>query len=129
MIYKLFYNSGIAEYINQNIPALLYNSKNIRDSVRRRKRIIYAINKQGFLLSNQTFRPHEKPDSSSGFTHTIWYYPNTLLGIAKLCVHTIWLIPHYFICFLIIIWFSNASHSRDKSVFILLKRLSFTLIL
>ena len=50
MIYKLFYNSGIAESINQNIPALLYNSKSIRDSVRRRKRIMYAINKQGFTI-------------------------------------------------------------------------------
>ena len=43
-------SSGIAESINQNIAALLYNSKGIRDSVRRRKRIMYAINKQGFTI-------------------------------------------------------------------------------
>ena len=43
-------SSGIAESINQNIAALLYNTKGIRDSVRRRKRIMYAINKQGFTI-------------------------------------------------------------------------------
>jgi len=43
-------NSGIAESINQNIAALLYNTKGIRNSVRRRKRIMYAINKQGFTI-------------------------------------------------------------------------------
>ena len=43
-------SSGIAESINQNIAALLYNSKGIRDSVRRRKRIMYATNKNGFTI-------------------------------------------------------------------------------
>lgn len=43
-------SSGIAESINQNIAALLYNTKGIRDSVRRRKRIMYAINKEGFTI-------------------------------------------------------------------------------
>lgn len=43
-------NSGIAESINQTIANLIYNTKGIRNSERRRKRIMYAVNKEGFVL-------------------------------------------------------------------------------
>lgn len=43
-------NNGVAESINQNIAALIYNTKGIRNNQRRRKRIMYAINKDGFNL-------------------------------------------------------------------------------
>jgi len=43
-------NNGIAESINQDIAALLYNTKGIRNNIRRRKRIMYSINKDGFNL-------------------------------------------------------------------------------
>lgn len=43
-------NNGIAESINQNVAALIYNSKGIRNSLRRRKRIMYSINKDKFNL-------------------------------------------------------------------------------
>jgi len=43
-------NNGIAESLNQDIAALIYNTKGIRKSERRRKRIMYAINKDGFNL-------------------------------------------------------------------------------
>ena len=43
-------NNGIAESINQNIAAIIYNTKGIRDNIRRRKRIMYSINKDGFNL-------------------------------------------------------------------------------
>ena len=43
-------NNGIAESINQNIAAIIYNTKGIRNTSRRRKRIMYSINKDGFNL-------------------------------------------------------------------------------
>ena len=43
-------NNGIAESINQNIAAILYNTKGIHNNTRRRKRIMYSINKDGFNL-------------------------------------------------------------------------------
>jgi len=43
-------NNSIAESINSRIQTVLYNSRGIRDTTRRRKRIMYAINKEGFTL-------------------------------------------------------------------------------
>lgn len=43
-------NSGVAESINQNVSSLIYNTKGIRNSERRRKRIMYAVNKEGFTI-------------------------------------------------------------------------------
>lgn len=43
-------NNGVAESINQNIAAILYNTKGIHNNTRRRKRIMYSINKDGFNL-------------------------------------------------------------------------------
>lgn len=43
-------NNGVAESINQNVATLIYNTKGIRNSDRRRKRIMYSINKTGFNL-------------------------------------------------------------------------------
>jgi len=43
-------NNGIAESINQNIATIIYNTKGIRNTSRRRKRIMYSINKDGFNL-------------------------------------------------------------------------------
>ena len=43
-------NTSVAESMNSTIARLIYNSKGIRNSERRRKRIIYAINKKGFTL-------------------------------------------------------------------------------
>ena len=43
-------NSSIAESMNAIISTLLFNTKGIRNVERRKKRIIYAVNKSGFLL-------------------------------------------------------------------------------
>ncbi len=42
--------SDVAEPINSQVKLVLYNSKGIHISERRRKRIMYSINKSGFLL-------------------------------------------------------------------------------
>lgn len=42
--------SSIAESMNATISTLLFNTKGIRNIERRRKRIMYAVNKTGFLL-------------------------------------------------------------------------------
>lgn len=43
-------NNGVAESINARISLLLFNTRGIRDSERRRKRIMYAINRDGFSI-------------------------------------------------------------------------------
>lgn len=43
-------NNGVAEGINASISTLLFNTRGIRNNRRRRKRILYAINKTGFKL-------------------------------------------------------------------------------
>ena len=43
-------NNSVAESLNAQVKLVLYNSKGIRNSERRRKRIMYAVNKSGFLL-------------------------------------------------------------------------------
>lgn len=43
-------NNSIAESINPQISVLLFNTKGIRNNERRKKRIMYAINKQGFSI-------------------------------------------------------------------------------
>lgn len=43
-------NNGIAESINESIALLIYTTKGIRDADRRRKRIIYSVNKEGFMI-------------------------------------------------------------------------------
>ena len=43
-------NNGIAESINESVSLIIYNTKGIRNSERRRKRIMYSINRNGFNL-------------------------------------------------------------------------------
>lgn len=43
-------SSGPAESINNTVSCLIYNTRGIRDSERRRKRIMYVVNKEGFTL-------------------------------------------------------------------------------
>lgn len=43
-------NNGVAESLNSRISLLLFNTRGIRDNVRRRKRIMYAINRSGFSI-------------------------------------------------------------------------------
>lgn len=43
-------NNSVAESINSQISQLLLNTRGIRNVERRRKRIMYAINKTGFIL-------------------------------------------------------------------------------
>ena len=43
-------NSSIAESMNARISELMYNTKGIRNHERRKKRIMYCINKDGFSL-------------------------------------------------------------------------------
>lgn len=43
-------NSSVAESMNVTISNLIYNSKGIRNTERRRKRIMYAVNKTGFSI-------------------------------------------------------------------------------
>ena len=43
-------NNGVAESINETVSSLIYNTKGIRNNERRRKRIMYAVNKTGFIL-------------------------------------------------------------------------------
>ena len=43
-------NNGVAEGINATISLLLFNTRGIRNNKRRRKRILYAVNKSGFKL-------------------------------------------------------------------------------
>jgi len=43
-------NNGVAESINARVKLLLYNTRGIRNSSRRRKRIMYAVNKNGFSI-------------------------------------------------------------------------------
>lgn len=42
-------NTSVAESINSGVKRVLYNSKGIRNPERRKKRIMFAINKNGFL--------------------------------------------------------------------------------
>ena len=43
-------NNGVAESLNAQISTLLFNTRGIRNVERRRKRIMYAINKTGFMI-------------------------------------------------------------------------------
>lgn len=43
-------NNGVAEGLNSTISTLLFNTRGIKNNKRRRKRILYAINKKGFKL-------------------------------------------------------------------------------
>lgn len=43
-------NSSIAESMNATVSTLLFNTKGIRNNERRRKRIMYAVNKSGFTF-------------------------------------------------------------------------------
>lgn len=43
-------NNGVAESLNASVKILLYNTRGIRNHERRRKRIMYAINKTGFTI-------------------------------------------------------------------------------
>ena len=43
-------NNGVAEGINATISLLLFNTRGIKNNRRRRKRILYAVNKNGFKL-------------------------------------------------------------------------------
>lgn len=43
-------NNGVAEGLNATISTLLFNTRGIKNNKRRRKRILYAINKSGFKL-------------------------------------------------------------------------------
>ena len=43
-------NSSVAESMNATVSTLLFNTKGIRNTERRRKRIMYAVNKTGFVL-------------------------------------------------------------------------------
>lgn len=43
-------NNGVAESLNSRISLLLFNTKGMRSSERRRKRILYAINRSGFSI-------------------------------------------------------------------------------
>jgi len=43
-------NISVAESINHTVSTLFYNTRSIRDSERRRKRIMYAVNKSGFII-------------------------------------------------------------------------------
>ncbi len=43
-------NNGIAEGLNASISTLLFNTRGIRNVERRRKRIMYAVNKTGFMI-------------------------------------------------------------------------------
>ena len=43
-------NNGVAESLNSTISLLLFNTRGIRNVERRRKRIMYAVNKTGFLI-------------------------------------------------------------------------------
>ena len=43
-------NNGVAESLNATISTLLFNTRGIRNVERRRKRIMYAINKMGFMI-------------------------------------------------------------------------------
>ena len=43
-------NNGVAESLSSRISVLLFNTRGIRNSERRRKRIMYAINQTGFSL-------------------------------------------------------------------------------
>lgn len=43
-------NNSIAESMNVKISTLLFNTRGIRNHERRRKRIMYSVNKDGFLL-------------------------------------------------------------------------------
>lgn len=43
-------NSSVAESVNSKIATIIYNTHGIRNHERRRKRIIYCVNKTGFTL-------------------------------------------------------------------------------
>ena len=43
-------NNGVAESLNATVSALLFNTRGIRNSERRKKRIMYAVNKDQFLI-------------------------------------------------------------------------------
>lgn len=43
-------NNSITESINSQISVILFNTKGIRNDERRKKRIMYAINKAGFSI-------------------------------------------------------------------------------
>lgn len=43
-------NSSVAESTNATVSTLIFNTRGIRNSERRRKQIMYAVNKSGFSL-------------------------------------------------------------------------------
>ena len=43
-------NNDVAEILNSTISLLLFNTRGIRNVERRRKRIMYAVNKTGFMI-------------------------------------------------------------------------------
>lgn len=43
-------NNGVAESLNNTVATLIYNTHGMRNSERRRKRIMYALNKKGFSI-------------------------------------------------------------------------------
>ena len=43
-------NNGVAESLNALISTLLFNTRGIRNVERRRKRIMYVVNKTGFMI-------------------------------------------------------------------------------
>ena len=43
-------NNGVAESINAKVSQLIYNTKGISNNRRRRKRILYTVNREGFIL-------------------------------------------------------------------------------
>ena len=43
-------NNGIAEAINERVSTIIYNTKGIKNNKRRRKRIMYVVNKTEFTL-------------------------------------------------------------------------------
>lgn len=43
-------NNGVAESLNNTVATLIYNTHGMRNNKRRRKRILYAINKTGFSI-------------------------------------------------------------------------------
>lgn len=43
-------NNSVSESLNAKVSTLLFNTKGIRNNERRRKRIMYAINKEGFII-------------------------------------------------------------------------------
>lgn len=93
-------SNGVAESLNALISTLLFNTRGIRNVERRRKRIMYAVNKTGFMIKQHLIRDHAITEAYSASvilksSNTVWCPGSTLSGATIWCGHIRWWSPRF----------------------------------